>query len=188
MSAATARVVAYLGGHGSFSEEACRRFVPAHDLMPMSDFAAVAKAVAQGTADIAVLPVSNTHVGPITTVRQLLAHPELRVVREQGLGVRLHLVGLPGATVAGIRRVMSHSAALTQCARYLGDRDWERSAMASTAEAARQVALLNDPTCAAVASSEAAVAHGLDVLAEDLQGEAENVTRFAIVERRDQFA
>ena len=188
VSAATARIVAYLGGQGSFSEEACRRFVPAHELMPMADFASVAQAVAQGSADIAVLPVSNTYAGPIVAVHQLLAHPELRVVREQGLGVRLHLVGLPGATVAGIRRVMSHPAALTQCARYLGEREWERSAMVSTAEAARQVTLLNDPTCAAIASSEAAAAHGLKTLAQDLQGEAENVTRFAIVERRDQFA
>lgn len=188
MSPATARVVAYLGGRGSYSEEACRQFVPTHDLLPMADFASVAQAVCQGSADLALLPVSNTHVGPIAGVHQLLAHPELRVIGEQKLGVRLHLLGLPGAQVDGIRRVLSHAAALTQCARYLGERSWERSVMASTAEAARQVALLGDRTCAAIASSEAARAHGLEVLARDLQGEAENVTRFAIVERRDQFA
>jgi prephenate dehydratase len=188
VSAATARVVAYLGGRGSFSEEACRRFVPTHNLMPMADFAAVAQAVAQGSADIAVLPVSNTHAGPIAAVHQLLSHPELRVVGEEQLGVRLHLLGLHGADVAGIKRVLSHPAALMQCARYLGEHAWERSVMASTAEAARQVALLGDTTVAAIASSEAAAVHGLALLAEDLQGSGENVTRFAIIERRDQFA
>ncbi|NJC06599.1 prephenate dehydratase [Sphingomonas kaistensis] len=187
-AAASARIVAYLGGHGSFSEEACRRFVPAHQLMPLRDFASVARAVCQGSADLALLPVSNSRVGPIATVRQLLAHPELRVVGEEVLGVRLHLLGCSGSTVDAVRRVSSHPAALVQCEAYLGERNWTVAPTTSTSEAARQVAASNDPTHAAIASEAAAVLHGLQLLSRDLQGEAENVTRFAIVERRDQFA
>nr|WP_314446746.1 prephenate dehydratase domain-containing protein [uncultured Sphingomonas sp.] len=185
---AAARIVAYLGGPGSFSEEACRRYVPSHDLMPLADFAAVARAVCQGSADVAVLPVSNSRAGPITAVRHLLAHPELRVVGEEVLGVRLHLLGAAGATIEGIRRVSSHPAALVQCAGFLGPRGWTATRTESTAEAARQVAAAGDPTRAAIASDAAAAIYGLHVLARDLQGEAENVTCFAIVERRDQFA
>lgn len=188
MTAATARVVAYLGGNGSFSEEACRRFVPAHQLMPLGDFAAVARAVCQGSADVALLPVSNSRVGLITTVRQLLAHPELRVVGEEVLGVRLHLLGCEGADLSTIREVASHPAALIQCEAYLSGRGWMASPAASTSEAARQLAVSKDPSRAAIASEAAAALHDLQVLARDLQGEAENVTRFAIVERRDQFA
>lgn len=188
MTFASARIVAYLGGHGSFSEEACQRFVPAHDLMPMADFASVAQAVCQGSADIAVLPLSNTHVGPISAVHQLLAHPELRVIGEEVLGIRLHLLGLPGADETAITHVYSHPAALKQCANFLDRRPWVRTVVASTAEAAHHVVRTGDPSCAAIASSAAATIHRLDVLAEDLQGSAENITRFAIVERRDQFA
>ena len=49
------RIVAYLGGRGSFSEEACQRFLPECELMPLPDFEAVAMAVCQGSADVAVL-------------------------------------------------------------------------------------------------------------------------------------
>lgn len=188
MSAATARIVAYLGGHGSFSEEACRRFVPTHALMPLGDFTSVARAVCEGSADVAVLPVSNSRVGPIAAVRHLLAHPELRVIGEEVLGVRLHLLAPPGSKLEGIARVSSHPAALTQCRSFLAERAWALTQTESTAEAARQVAAAGDPARAAIGSDAAAMIYGLDVLARDLQGGAENVTCFAIIERRDQFA
>lgn len=188
MTSASARVVAYLGGHGSFSEEACRRFVPAHDLMPLQDFASVAQAVCQGSADLAVLPLSNSRVGPIAVVHQLLSHPELRVVGEEMLGVRLNLLGVPGSIMADVTRVLSHPAALKQCARYLDGKSWVQSAVESTAAAAQQVARAGDRSSAAIASSAAGAIHGLEIMAHDIQGSAENVTRFAIIERRDQFA
>lgn len=188
MSAAAKKVVAYLGGAGSFSEEACRRVAPAHELMPLGDFETVARAVRQGSADMGLLPVSNSRAGPIDAVRPLLAHPELRVVGEEVLSVRLHLLGVEGASTDTIRQVSSHPAALVQCEGFLRSRPWSRSRTVSTAEAARQVAVAKDPTRAAVGSEAAAVIHGLQILARDLQGEADNVTTFAIVERRDQFA
>jgi prephenate dehydratase len=188
VNAACARVVAYLGGHGSFSEEACRRFAPAYELMPFGDFPSVARAVCQGSADLAVLPVANTHVGPIAAVRSLLAHPELRIVGEEVLGIRLHLLGLRGARLDGITQVSSHAAALTQCRSFLAARRWAVTPLHSTAEAARQVASAANPARAAIGSDAAANAYDLAILARDLQGEGENLTRFAIVERRDQFA
>lgn len=188
MSAPSSPVVAYLGGSGSFSEEACRRFMPAHDLMPLGDFAAVARAVRQGSADVGVLPISNSLAGPIAAVRTLLAHPELRVIGEQMLDVRLHLLGTPDASLQAIRHVSSHRAALLQCQRFLAERPWSTNATTSTAEAARQVAAAADSAIAAIGSATAARIYGLRVLARDLQDEADNVTRFAIVERRDQFA
>ena len=188
MSDTTAPIVAYLGGHGSFSEEACHRFVPAHHLMPVSDFASVALAVCEGSADVGVLPLSNSLAGPIAAVRRLLSHPELRIVGEEVLDVRLHLLAIPGASIRHIIRVVSHPAALVQCERFLAEQAWGLTPTESTAEAARQVGAAADHTLAAIGSEAAAMIYGLDVLARDLQGDAENVTRFAIVERRDQFA
>lgn len=188
MSGVSARTIAYLGGNGSFSEEACRRFAPAHDLMPLGDFAAVAKAVCQGSADVALLPVSNSRAGPIAIVHQLLAHPELRVVGHETLAVRLHLLALPGSSLERIATVASHPAALVQCASYLARRGWTATPLASTAEAARQVQLSGDPTRAAIASEPAAAIYGLEVLAHDVQGRDDNVTCFAIVERREHYA
>lgn len=182
------RTVAYLGGRGSFSEQACQQFLPTCALMPFPDFASVARAVCQGSADVAVLPFRNSLAGPIEAVLALLGHPELRKVGEQELEVRLHLLAPRGTTIGAIREVTSHGAALRQCAAFLAKRQIAAVEAPSTAEAARQIANDADPARAAIASEIAADIYGLTILARNVQGEAASVTRFAIVERRDQFA
>ena len=182
------RIVAYLGGRGSFSEEACQRFLPECELMPLPDFEAVAMAVCQGSADVAVLPVHNNLVGPIDAVLVLLAHPELRTVGEQEMQVRLHLLAPLGAQLGAIREVASHRAALDQCATFVARQELGTVVTPSTAEAARQVAETADPARAAIASEAAAGLYGLSILARDIQDELGSITKFSIVERRDQFA
>ncbi len=182
------RTVAYLGGRGSFSEEACHRFLPSCTPLPLPDFEAVAEAVCQGSADVAVFPVRNNLAGPIDAVLALLAHPELRKVGEEELEIRLHLLASRGTGIGAIREVVSHGAALKQCATFLAARRLSAVEALSTAEAARQVANGGDPARAAIASEIAAGIYGLTILARDVQGEAVSITRFAIVERRDQFA
>ena len=184
----TGRIAAYLGGPGSFSEEACKRFLPECELMPLFDFESVAMAVCQGSADVAVLPVHNNLAGPIDAVLALLAHPELRTVGEEHLDVRLHLLARTGTHISAIREVASHRAALDQCAAFIARCDLRRVERSSTAEAARQVAHAADPARAAIASEEAADIYGLAILARDIQDEKGSITRFSIVERRDQFA
>lgn len=188
MSAGKARVVAYLGGRGSFSEEACQRFLPECDLMPMADFEAVALAVCQGSADVAMLPVHNNLVGPIDAVLVLLAHPELRTIGERELKIRLHLLARNGTRMDAIREVSSHRAALDQCAAFVTQHALGTVVTPSTAEAARQVSETTDPARAAIASEAAAELYGLSILARDVQDDAGSLTRFSIVERRDQFA
>ena len=182
------RTVAYLGGRGSFSEEACQRFLPACELMPLTDFEAVALAVCQGSADVGVLPIRNSFAGPIDAVRVLLAHPELRTVGEEDVAVRLHLLALDGASLGAIREVASHRAALGQCKPFLAEYRIAAVEAPSTAEAARRVADAKDPSRAAIASEIAADIYGLTIIARDIQSDGESITRFAIVERRDHYA
>lgn len=184
----TLRTAAYLGGQGSFSEEACTKFLPGCVLMPLPDFASVAEAVCQGSADVAVLPIRNSLAGPIAAVLALLAHPELRTIGEEELEVRLHLLASRGTEIGAIREVASHGAALDQCATFLAAHRLAVVEAPSTAEAARQIADGADPARAAIASEIAAGVYGLTILARDIQGDSANVTRFAIVERRNQFA
>lgn len=188
VSGMASRVVAYLGGRGSFSEEACQQFLPECELMPLQDFEAVAMAVCQGSADLAILPVHNNLVGPIDAVLVLLAHPELRTVGEHELQVRLHLLGQHGTQIRAIRKVASHRAALDQSAVFIARHNLGTVMTRSTAEAARQVAQATDPAQGAIASEAAAALYGLSILARDVQDEVGSVTRFSIVERRDQFA
>jgi prephenate dehydratase len=182
------QIVAYLGGRGSFSEEASERFVPECELMPLADFEAVAMAVCQGSADLAVLPVHNNIAGPIDAVLVLLAHPELRTIREEDFEVRLHLLAARGTEIGSIREVASHKAALLQCAPFIAEQKFSVIQVPSTAEAARQVSEEADPSRAAIASEGAASVYDLAIIARDVQGTSASITRFAIVERRDVFA
>ncbi|WP_426265971.1 prephenate dehydratase domain-containing protein [Sphingomonas sp. LHG3443-2] len=181
-------VVACLGGRGSFSEAACLKLLPGHELLPLGDMEAVLRAVREGSADLAVVPVANSHAGSIEEHRRLLTHPELRIIGEHVMEVRQHLLGQPGACVGDVRRVTSHPAALSQCEAYLAKQAWARTEAASTALAAAQVAGTGDPAWAAIGSEVAAEIHGLGILERDLQGETVNETRFVIVERRHSYA
>jgi len=91
------------------------------------------------------------------------------------------LLGIKGATVSGLREVYSQRPALGQCQKIIKDlslveRDWF-----DTAASAKRVAEMNDPACAAIASSMAGELYGLDILRPNVEDESNNVTRFLIV-------
>lgn len=156
--------------------------------MPLDDFESVARAVREGSADCGVLPSANSRVGAIAAVRALLGHPELRVIGEAPLSIRLHLCASAQTTFTQIDMVASHPAALAQCEHFLSRQTWRRVNLGSTAEAARMTAAAADPARACLTSETSASLYGLTILARDVQDEANNHTTFAIIERRDQFA
>lgn len=155
-------------------------------LMPCRTFDDVARAVVNGYADWGVFPVENLIAGPVHEALDALARFEsLERVREHTLPIHLALLGLPGATVKGVRQVLSHGVALKQCREWL----WAHRLITvveahDTAGAARMVALRRDPSVAAIAAAWAAEPYGLVVLAEELEDRPDNATRFVLVRRR----
>jgi prephenate dehydratase len=127
-----------------------------------------------------MLPLRNSRAGPVEEVAQLLAARPLRVIAEYDLPVRMHLLGVAGADLAGIRTVTSHPMALRQCADALAALAVTTQAAPNTAVAARALA---DPACAVLASEAAAQAYGLIILRRDVHDDPDNVTRFARVVR-----
>jgi prephenate dehydratase len=105
--------------------------------------------------------------------------PGLRIVRDHVQPVRHCLLGWPGP----VERALSHPQALAQCERYLHSRQIRPVAFHDTAGAARAVAEQRQPGTAAIASKAAAARYGLYVLAESIQDDSENRTRFVVVER-----
>ena len=154
-------------------------------LLPCTTFDDVARAVVNGHADYGVLPVENLIAGPVLGALDALArYASLEHVREHTLPVHLALLGLPGATVKGIRQVLSHPVALKQCTEWL----WAHRLITvveapDTAGAARMVAIRRDLSVAAIAATWAASHYGLEVLAEGLEDRPDNATRFVLVRR-----
>lgn len=162
------------------------------DAIPVAcrEFPDVVRAVRSGAVDAGVLPIHNAIVGPIEAARSALAaEPGVRVVAETSIEIRLLLLALPGVTLADVRRVASHPAALGQCGRFLARHpEWTIEPAYDTAGAARDLAASGDRRAAAIAGDAAAARYGLAVLADGIADQAENRTRFVRIERRDSVA
>lgn len=175
--------VAYQGEPGAFGEEAIIGYFGADAVRPtpVPTFSAVCTAVESGAVDAGVLPLENSIAGTVGDALDALADGSLRVVGELLLPIRHHLLALRGVGLADVQRVASHWQALSQCERFLSERDWEIVPAADTAGAARDLAATGDRATAAVASARAAERYGLEVLAADIQDSSHNVTRFAVL-------
>lgn len=178
--------IAFQGTEGAYSHEAAIRHFGVERRVvtykPYRSFRETLEAVQRGDAHRAVLPIENSTAGSVHEVYDLLFQLSLSIVGEEVVEVRHCLLGPPGATLAGVTRVLSHPQALAQCSEYLAERpSLEALAFANTALAARRVAEDGDPTQAAIASAEAGDRYGLVVLDRDIANQAVNLTRFVVV-------
>src|SRR2546425_8090255 len=112
--------IAFQGEPGAYSEEALLLLHPGALSQPHREFRDVARAVREGRADLGILPIENSLVGSIATNFDLIAESGLAIVGEVVSAVHHCLLGVPGATRGGLRRVLSHPVALGQCERFLG--------------------------------------------------------------------
>jgi prephenate dehydratase len=174
--------VGYQGEPGAYSDEAVSALFPDGEAAGFPTFRQAFDALEMGAVDAAVLPVENSSAGVVQEVSDLLWEtPGLRVVREHVQPVRHCLLGWPGP----VERALSHPQALAQCDRYLHSRQIRPVTYHDTAGAARAVAEQRQPGTAAIASKAAAKRYGLYVLAESIQDDSENRTRFVVVEKGD---
>ncbi len=178
--------VAYQGVEGSYSHlTAQRRYSERPGGVLLTGFATVKLAVDEvrsGGADAALLPIENSTAGSINETYDELAEGRLTINAEVISHVRHCLLALPGAELAGLRKVISHPQALKQCEEFLlGLPHVVSEAEFDTAGAARKVVEAKDPTLAAIASESAAGLLGLAVLERGIQQQAANATRFVEV-------
>ncbi len=175
-------VIAYPGTAGSFSHGAAMAAFPGGTCVGYDTFLEAARAVTEGQADYALLPVENSFAGAVLPTYSLLEQLPLHIVGETMKAVRHHLLGVPGAKLADIRYIASHPQAIAQCDAFLQTlKDVQIIPSANTAISAREVAQLGDSTRAAIASMEAAKEYGLSPLAENIQTSEHNTTRFFIL-------
>ena len=174
-------VVGYLGPPGTFSHEAAvKQFGATVSLDPLETIADVFGAVETGRCDYGVVPIENTTEGAVTPTLDALATTTAKVLGEVVVKVELCLLAKTGDQKK-IRRVASHPQPLAQCRNFLADRfrGAEQQATASTTAAARLAA--SRPATAAIGSRLAASIYGLQIIADSIQDNAGNVTRFLVI-------
>lgn len=176
--------VAFQGEPGAFSEDAIEKFFGSLTVLnvPQITFLDVVDAVVGGQVDYGILPVENVIAGTIVEAERAIKRSGLREVGDVAIPIEQCLLGVRLSRVDELSRVLSHPAALAQCRRFLSSHnEIEAVVVDDTAGAARQVAQSGDPKVAAIASRRAAGMYGLDVLAEGIQDDAENKTRFVVL-------
>jgi prephenate dehydratase len=179
--AADAVRVGYQGEPGAYSEEATLVMFPGADVRGHRTFRHAFDALHEGAIDVAVLPVENTLGGIVQEVNDLLWEtPGLRITRQHVHPIVHCLIGSGGGEV---RRALSHPQALSQCRHWLHDHGIDAVSADDTAGSVRWLAENPTPGTAAVASSAAARRYGLDVLAQGIQDDDSNRTRFLVVDR-----
>ncbi|XP_062225558.1 arogenate dehydratase/prephenate dehydratase 6, chloroplastic-like [Phragmites australis] len=177
--------VAYQGVPGAYSEKAAGKAYPGCDAIPCDQFEVAFHAVELWIADRAVLPVENSLGGSIHRNYDLLLRHRLHIVGEVQLPVHHCLLALPGVRKECLTRVISHPQALAQCEHTLTRMGLNvvREAFDDTAGAAEYVAANGLRDTAAIASSRAAELYGMEVLADGIQDDSGNVTRFVMLAR-----
>jgi len=184
--------VAFAGEHGAFAEDAVGAYFPdaapiavptfrdVFDVVERGELASDGGAVAAG-----VVPIENLVTGTVREVYDLLLDHTLAIAAEVVVPVRLCLAALRGERLERIERVYSHAQALGQAERFLRSRSWDLLTTYNTAGSGRLIAERKERGAAAVLSPRAAELFRLKVLAEDIQDEPANRTRFIVLSRAD---
>ncbi len=174
--------VAYLGPPGTFSQTAVlNHFGEKCALQACNSIDDAFAAVGQGDVDYAVVPVENSTEGMVNNTQDCLVDTSLVIVGEEIVPIE-HQLMLPKASRnEDILIIASHKQSLAQCRQWLQSHYPDASLLecASNAEAARLTA--TEPHTAAIAGRTAATIYGLDIIAENIQDQQHNSTRFLIL-------
>lgn len=179
----TAPTIAYQGEPGSNSQIACDQARPHHVTLACATFEDTFAAVSESRADLAMIPIENSTAGRVADIHALLPTSGLHIVGEHFLAIHFGLLAVPGARIEDLRCVRSHIHALSQCRKVIRELDLKAIVSGDTAGSAREVAEAGDLTQASLAPAAAAAIYGLKVLADNVEDEPHNATRFIVLAR-----
>jgi prephenate dehydratase len=183
--------VAFQGERGAFSEEAARRIlgnviVPC----PKREFDDMFESVIRDEADCAVVPIENTLAGSVIKNYDLLVDYDLEIIGEVILRVAHYLIAPKGVRLESLRKIYSHPVALAQCEDYLRKLRLHQPSLEvlphyDTAGSVKLVVGNGRRDEAAIAAKSAAAIYGAQILAESIESNPQNFTRFFVMARPD---
>lgn len=178
--------VAYLGPEGTFTQQAAiKHFGHSAKTVSMAAIDEVFREVEAGAAQFGVVPVENSTGGVVAHTLDTFINSNLKICGEVVLRIHHHMMVSDVTKVDKISRIYSHSQSFAQCRKWL-DKHYpnaERIAVNSNSEAAKRIK--SEWNSAAIAGQMAAELYGLNVLAEKIEDQPDNATRFLIISNRE---
>lgn len=175
--------VAIQGIAGSFHEIAARNFFGEDiEIIPCLTFKEIFEQVTPENDYYAIMAIENTIAGSLLQNHHLLSNSELQIIGEYKLRIEHSLVALPNQTIDDIKEVHSHPIALMQCEEFLSQHKSMKAVESEdTAFSAKEIAENNLKGQAAICGRLAAEIYNLAVLADGIETNKRNFTRFLVI-------
>lgn len=180
--------IAFQGFHGAYSEMACKTVFPDMQTLPCPSFEDAFKAVHDGKARLAMIPIDNSVAGRVADIHHLLPDSGLHIIGEHFQRIDHHLLALPETEITDLKEVHSHVHALNQCRKLTRALGLKTVVHADTAGAAEMVAERGDRSIAAIASQLAGEINGLQSIRTNIEDAEHNTTRFLIMSQENKVA
>lgn len=180
---------AYLGPPGTFSEQAIFNYCSNYggQTEAYNSIREIVEAVVKKEADLGLLPLENSLEGSVNLSLDLLhQHQELKLYREIVLPIEQYLMVPLETDKENIEEIYSHPQAIAQSGEYLAENFSEAKIFNTESTAAAAKKVLNSSNKAAVGSIRLAEIYDLKIVAENLQGDLPNETRFVLTARESQ--
>ncbi len=184
----TALKISFQGEPGANSHIACQEVFPDWDVVPSPTFEDAFAALAENDVQLAMIPIENSIAGRVADIHNLLPTSGFHIIGEHFLPIHFQLMALPNADLSTIKTVHSHIHALGQCRKIIRKLGFKAVIAGDTAGSAREVRDAGDITRASLSPRMAADLYGLKILAENVEDEAHNTTRFVILSKTAQWA
>lgn len=176
--------VCYQGLPKSYSEMTSEIMFADCESYPVASFEDVFHEINEGRAQIGILPMNNSTAGGINEVFDLLLKYDLYINYSHIFSIQHCLAGIQGTSPESIKEVYSHPQALLQCSEYIKEKRMTARESSNTAVAAKLVADKNHPSIGAICSKEAVEKYGLLALADGINHNKNNATKFVAISKK----
>ena len=181
-------IVACQGTEGAYSQITCDRMFKTPSIMFFESFSHVFRAVEAGMCQYGILPIENSTAGSVNAVYDQMLKHNFYIVKSDRLKINHFLLANPGASLDGIREIISHQQAISQCGNFLSTlKNVDVHPVANTAIAARTVAESGRTDIAAICSASCGEDYGMKVLKENIQDSNGNYTRFICISKNQEI-
>lgn len=176
--------IAIQGGYGAFHEIAAMQFFEDQEIeiLPRNTFKDLMKSLKNRQVDYGIMAIENSLAGSILPNYSLLKDSKMRIIGEIYLRIKQNLVAVPGQKISDLKEVFSHPMAILQCQdffeKYPGIKLIESI---DTALSAKEIADNQLKGVGAIASKLAAEKYQLTILADSIETNKMNYTRFLIL-------
>jgi len=173
--------LAFQGEKGAYSHIACTEIFKDAEIKNCKTFEETFKTAYDDETYKVVIPIENSLAGRVADIHYLLPKFKLQIYAEHYQKVEHCLLCRNDAELKGIKHIRSHAQAIGQCQEIIKKYNFKSIISADTAGSAKDLALSNDNTTAAIASELAAKTYGLKILKKNIEDDVGNVTRFLVM-------